>query len=480
MGIINTIKKTIRRFLNIEEVSNVYNVDNVYTNFDEQTTIKKNKIYYRNNPYELQDYWHKVTCNSNWFWHKVPYNDDITQNANDLKVNMVNLPADILTKMTNEINVDNVDNWEDIKKNIDFKRLVNEGTKKSLVTKKCAFKIVADSSFSNTPLVECVDAEFFTEAKKYGKTIEYTFYTKFDKEDRVYILNEIYGYGYIKYVLKDEEDRELPIDTIEETRDLKDIYFDNRLILATTYSSLGYNLYGDAVSIYDGKDSSLMLLDEICSMENQEIRNGRATIYHPISEMELNENGRKRHPSSFENHRISYLEDMGENSKNEITNIQPNIRSNDLITMKNDVINDVLQGRFSPSTFGIDVKKMDNAESQREKEKTSQYTFGIMSDQLQVALHDLIFKLVNCYYMLFLNGSYVDNVEIDVNISEYNSPSFSDKIETILPLYQNKVLARKDILDELFGDNKTPNDKDDMLKRANEEFGGEVNEEHII
>jgi hypothetical protein len=103
-----------------------------------------------------------------------------------------------------------------------------------------------------------------------------------------------------------------------------------------------------------------------------------------------------------------------------------------------------------------------------------------MSDQLQVALHDLIFKLVNCYYMLFLNGSYVDNVEIDVNISEYNSPSFSDKIETILPLYQNKVLARKDILDELFGDNKTPNDKDDMLKRANEEFGGEVNEEHII
>ena len=103
MGLLRTIKRGMRRFLEIDEISNVFDVENIWTNFDELTTIKKNKIWYRNNPYELQDFWHKVTCNSNWFWHKVPYDNDLLQNADDLKVNMINMPANILTKMLNEI-----------------------------------------------------------------------------------------------------------------------------------------------------------------------------------------------------------------------------------------------------------------------------------------------------------------------------------------------------------------------------------------
>lgn len=475
MSLLKTIKRGMRQFLEIEELSNVYDVENVYTNFDELTTIKKNKIWYRNNPYELQDFWHKVTCNSNWFWHKVPYDNDLIQNADDLKVNMVNMPADILTKMLNEIEVKE-DLWEDISKNINFRKLVNEGTKKSLVTKKCAFKIVADATFSKYPIVECIDAEYFTEKKKYGKTLEYIFYTKLNDKDREYILEEIYGYGYINYVLKNEDDREIPLDTLVETRELQDITFDKNLILATTYASLGFDLNGNGVSIYDGKDSSLMLLDEIVSMENQEIRNGRTTVYHPTSEIELNKTGRKTRPSSFENHRITYMEDMSEGANNKIDLVQPLIRSNDLIILKNDAINDVLQGRYSPSTLGIDVKKMDNATAQREKEKTSQYTFNIMQDQLQDALNDLILKLVNCYYVIFLNKKYRDNIEIIINISEYNSPSFSDKIETILPLYRDKILSREDIINEIYGDNKTKKEKNEMIKRADLEFS-QKNEE---
>lgn len=469
MNLINKMKNKIRKFLEIEEISNVYNIENVYTNFDENTTIKKNKIWYRNNPYELQDFWHKVTCNSNWFWHKVPYNEDLIKNADDLKVNMVNIPSDILTKMLNEIKV-NDELWETISKNINFKKLVNEGTKKSLITKKCAFKIIADSSFSNYPVIECIDNEFFDEVKKYGKTIEFIFYTKYEENEREYILEERYGYGYITYNLKDEDNREIPLDSCLQTKDLMDITFDNRLILATSYSSLGYDLYGNGISIFDGKDSSLMMLDEIVSMENQEVRNGRTTVYHPISEIEMNMNdGRKKRPSLFENHRISYMEDMSENASNKITMVQPQIRSNDIIVFKNDAINDVLQGRFSPATLGIDVKKMDNATAQREKEKTSQYTFNIMSDNLNDSLKDICLKLINCYYVLFLNEEYRD-VDVSINISEYNSPSFSDKVDVIIPLYQNKVLSREDIINELFGDNKSEKEKEDILKRANEEF----------
>lgn len=469
MGLLRTIKRNIRRFLDIEEVANVYDVENVWTNFDEFTTIKKNKIWYRNNPYELQDFWHKVACNSNWFWHKVPYNEDIIQNADDLKVNMVNIPADVISKMVNEIEVKQ-DIWQELSKNIDFRKLVNEGTKKSLITKKCAFKIVADTSFSEYPFIETVDAEYFTEKKKYGKTIEYTFYTKLQDGDRDFVLEETYGYGYITYCLKNDDDREVPLDTLEETKNLQDIIFDKKLILATTYAALGYNINNEGISVYDGKDSSLMMLDEVVSILNQEIRNGRSTVYHPMAELEYNQNGKKKRPNPFENHRSYYLEDMTQDAKNEIKLVQPLIRSNELETIKNDAINDVLQGRFSPATLGIDVKKMDNATAQREKEKTSQYTFNIMSDNLQDALKDIILKLLNCYNVIFCNSSYIDDIEININISEYNSPSFSDKIETIIPLYTNKVLSREDILNEIYGDNKTEKEKQEMLQRAEEEF----------
>ena len=473
MGLLRTIKRNMRRFLEIEEISNVYDVDNVWTNFDEFTTIKKNKIWYRNNPYELQDFWHKVTCNSNWFWHKVPYNQDIIQNSNDLKVKMIDIPANVISKMLNEIEVKQ-ENWQEISKEVDFRRIINEATKKSLITKKCAIRVIADTSFSSVPFLETVDAEFFEEKKKYGRTYEYIFYTKLQDKDRDYTLEEVYGYGYIKYTLKNDDNREVPLDTLIETRDLQDIYFNNKLILATTYAALGYNVNGEGISAYDGKDSSFMLLDEICSMENQEIRNGRTTVYHPMSEITYNDDGVKQKPSAFENHRSMYLEDASEDAKNEIKLIQPSIRSNDLLTLKNDAINDVLQGYLSPSTLGIDVKKMDNATAQREKEKTSQYTFGIMADNLQDSLADIIIKLINCYNVIFINGTYKDNIEINIHISEYNSPSFSDKVETIIPLYTSKILSREDILDEIYGDSKTQKEKEEMIARANQEFSTTV------
>ena len=51
-----------------------------------------------------------------------------------------------------------------------------------------------------------------------------------------------------------------------------------------------------------------------------------------------------------------------------------------------------LQGVISPSTLGIDTKKMDNAEAQREKEKTTLYTRNIIIEAIQKTLP----MLVNC------------------------------------------------------------------------------------
>ena len=49
-----------------------------------------------------------------------------------------------------------------------------------------------------------------------------------------------------------------------------------------------------------------------------------------------------------------------------------------------------LQGLISPSTLGIDVKKLDNAEAQREKEKATEYTRGKVIDVLEKIIRKLV------------------------------------------------------------------------------------------
>ena len=54
-----------------------------------------------------------------------------------------------------------------------------------------------------------------------------------------------------------------------------------------------------------------------------------------------------------------------------------------------------LQGVLSPSTLGIDTKKLDNAEAQREKEKTTLYTRNAIVEALQEALPDVVSACIN-------------------------------------------------------------------------------------
>lgn len=54
-----------------------------------------------------------------------------------------------------------------------------------------------------------------------------------------------------------------------------------------------------------------------------------------------------------------------------------------------------LQGIISPSTLGIDTKKLDNADAQREKEKTTLYTRQNLVKITQNALQSLVAVVLN-------------------------------------------------------------------------------------
>lgn len=124
---------------------------------------------------------------------------------------------------------------------------------------------------------------------------------------------------------------------------------------------------------------------------------------------------------------------------------------------------------MSPSTLGIDVKKLDNADAQREKEKATLYSRNNIVEQLQEVLPkliDIIFKSVNT-----MNRAAVEDIEVDVTFGEYANPSFESQVETISKAKQGGIMSIEASIDELYGDTKDQEWKDEEIARLKAEQG---------
>ena len=137
-----------------------------------------------------------------------------------------------------------------------------------------------------------------------------------------------------------------------------------------------------------------------------------------------------------------------------------------------------LQGIISPSTIGIDVKKLDNADAQREKEKTTLYTRGKIIDALQTTipkLIDVIFKALDT-----LNAVTVEDTVASVEFGEYANPSFESQIETVGKAKSSRIMSNEAVVEELYGDTKTDEWKQEEIDRLNARDGMETLEEPAL
>ena len=100
-------------------------------------------------------------------------------------------------------------------------------------------------------------------------------------------------------------------------------------------------------------------------------------------------------PNPFDNRYFAADGDMREGQKNEISTQQPAIPHDSYLATYVTALDLCLQGILSPSTLGIDVKKLDNAEAQREKEKATLYTRNTVIEALQETLPELVSACIN-------------------------------------------------------------------------------------
>lgn len=469
----NALKNAIRSFLNLTSANGLQIQIDELLDFEANTFV--NEIWFRGDSYELEQLYKSIPDYKYSFWGATS-----TRGLEIRKIH-TGLPKIIVNTLTNvcvddmqDIKIENIgkdNDWKEIEKENDFKNLVKKAVKKALVTGDGAFKISIDTEVSQYPILEFYEADRIEVKRERGRIKEIRFKKQFNKQGVSYVLKECYGYGYIEYKLYDAYNNEISLDKLEKTKDLQNVYFDKSIIMAEYLSFFASDKWeGRGQSVFDSKRDNFDALDEAWSQWIDALRANRTKTYIPEDLLPRDINtGAIRAGNAFDNRFIATGTPMQENAQSKIDTVNGAIDYNSYLSTYITALDLCLQGIISPSTLGIDTKKLDNAEAQREKEKTTLYTRQTIIYSLQNCVEklvDKVFKVIN-----IMNNTALEDTEISVSFGEYANPSFESQIETVGKAKTQGVMSIESIVEELYGDSKTDEWKAEEVKRIKNEQG---------
>lgn len=444
-----------------------------------QGQVLKNRLWYIGEPSELEQFFKQCArdnASRSRFWASVP--------SNDLNIRKIHsgIPATIVDRLT-EIIISDLDDYtlekeqdnelfELIKEDNKLLDLISDAIVDTLVTGDGAFKITIDTDISNYPIIEFYSGEKVDYRYIKGRLYEVMFYTEYDKNNKTYKLEETYGRGYIKYKLYDEVGKETPMSALEETKNVQDVTLNNcDLLLAIPlkfYKSTKFKDRGK--SIFDKKSDSFDALDEVISQWIDAIRDGRVNKYIPEDLIPKDPvTGALMKPNSFDNRFIKIGSSLAEDAKNQIDMKQADINYEAFVNSYLNILDMCLQGIVSPSTLGIDLKKTDNAEAQREKEKATLYTRSKIVDTLNDILPQLAELIMQTYDVM--REKNIQDYECSVIFGEYATPSFDAIVETVGKAKAYGIMSIEKAIEELYGDTMTDEEKQEEITRIREESG---------
>ena len=468
-----SIASKMRSFLKIYTANGKSFNINELLDFDSNVAV--NKIWYRGESYELSQLYKQLDDNQYGFWGSVPTAGiEIRKIHTGLPKTIVNTLANVVADDLQDVKFNSeADNslWRDIAKENTFDVLVKSAISKTLYTGDGAFKISIDTDISQLPIIEFFEADRVKVKRNRGRITEIVFKTAYSKDTSTYILYEHYGKGYIRYELKNSFDKEVELDTLEKTAGLTDITWDGDFMLAEYVSFYSSDKFeGRGQSIFDSKRDNFDALDEAWSQWVDALRAGRTKTYIPENLIPRNPNtGELLKPNTFDNRFIKLAPSMSENNDGKINTESAPIQHDSYLATYITALDLCLQGLISPSTLGIDVKKLDNAEAQREKEKATLYTRQTIVAELQRVLPALIQGIFYAYQTLNKQG--LKEVECDVTFGEYANPSFESQVETVGKAKAQGIMSIEASIDELYGDSRDDEWKKEEVARLKAEQG---------
>lgn len=481
MGLIGGFKsmltKAAIKYLNVQPASeSSMNIQEAYTY---ETNLIRNKLWYRGEAYELEQFFKNISSdpvNKARFWSAVPSeNLSIRKIHSGLPAMIVDRLSDIIVADIDSIELEKEEQnnlWEEIRKDNKFDEMIGDVISKVLVSGDGAFKISIDNEVSKYPILEFFDGSMVEYETNRGRLKEIKFITYYNKSNyKRYKLVEIYGKGYVRYKLYDERDNEVSLSAVEETSNLVDVTFEGNFIMALPlmfFKSVKFE--GRGKSLLDNKSDAFDALDEVISQWIDAIRDGRVQKYIPEDLVPRNpETGTLLKPNPFDNKFIAVGTSLAENANNQIDMKQADINYLAYVESYANAIDMCLQGIISPSTLGIDLKKTDNAEAQREKEKTTLYTRNKIVDTLTEVIPHLVEIILKTNDVL--NKKTPGEYEVSITFGEYASPSFDTVVEIVGKAKSYGIMSIEKVVDELYGDTMTDEEKAIEIQRIKEQNG---------
>lgn len=448
------------------------------------TNVLQNQLWYRGDPIELEQFYKQLaetditiysTTVKNKFWASVPNGDvRIRKIHSGLPAMMVDILSDIVVNdlMDPDMDAGLQERWKAFCKENEWDHILVDAIQQALVTGDGAFKINIDTDLSDQPLLEFYGADKVDYEYKRGKLQAVIFKTEYCNNNKKYQLCERYGKGVVQYKLVGPNNKECDLSTLPETEGLMDVSFGGDYIMAVPlkiYKSPKFCNRGQ--SIFEKKADAFDALDEIVSTWLDGVRASRVKQYIPENLIPKDKEGIPLKPDVF-NPWIAINGALAEEDKAKIETVQGDFQTASLLESYISFLDVCLQGIISPSTLGIDVKKLDNAAAQREKEKTTMYTRDTIISALKCSLEKLFDVIMRTQDNMLKKQPPEDGYEATFEWGQYANPSFEAMVETLVKAKTGQIMSTEKIVDELYGDDLSEEEKAEEVARIKEEYGG--------
>lgn len=437
----------------------------------------RNLLWYRGDASELHQYYTQTDdmMGNAKFWASDTTNDlKMRKIHTGLPAMIVDMLADIIVDSFNKITVENNNdaqtNWEDIAEENDFKETIKQAIIDVFVECDGAFKISYDTDISKYPIIEFYAGTKVEYERTRGRITTVIFNNVYEKEDATYILKERYSKNGIKYELYKNGNYVEDYRSIEETKDLEEPTDVNFMMAIPMMFNKSKKYKGRGQSILEKKLDAFDSFDEVWSQWVDAIRDNRTITYIPEDLIPTDSNGNLLEPNTFDRRYAKIGSSTSETENDKITRENSEFDYEGMLQSYITALDLCLQGLISPSTLGIDVKKLDNADAQREKEKATQYTRGKVIDVLEKVIPKLVVICLKCYDLA--RKKTAGDYKASVDFKEYANPSFEAIVETVSKARPGQnVMSIEKTVDTMYGDSMTKEEKETEVKRLKEESG---------
>lgn len=392
-------------------------------------------MWYRGDPSELHQYYTQIDdeMGNSKFWAAISTDGiDFRKIHTGLPALIVDMLADIIIDALNKINVtSNAEaqkNWDEIEEDNSFKDVVKQSIIDVFVECDGAFKISYDTDISKYPIIEFYSGPNVEFEYKRGRIVAVIFKTKYKKKYGEYLLKERYSKDGITYRLYRNES-EVKLEELIETKDLQEVHDNGFMMAVPMMFNKSKKFKGRGQSIFDKKIDDFDSFDEVWSQWIEALRDNKTQTYIPEELIPTDDQGRYLKPNTWDKRYVKIGNTTTEDKAGQVIRETGDFDYDKMLQGYITALDLCLQGLISPSTLGIDTKKLDNAEAQREKEKVTQYTRNKVIRVLEKVLPAVATIALMAYDKA--QGKAAGEYKASADFGEYSSPSFEAVVETV-------------------------------------------------